>query len=137
MTLASLRNCPIRLGTGLMSLFLHNPRWVAKRLVPLGHLTRGRGMLGLGPGSLPADGAMIDLSQTQIRGLLEDGVQIIHPLLKSEEPVHFKRDRSPLRDARLHLLAYFNQGFSVTVAAGACASRLKPITSTPSARAHR
>jgi alkanesulfonate monooxygenase SsuD/methylene tetrahydromethanopterin reductase-like flavin-dependent oxidoreductase (luciferase family) len=43
---------------------------VAERIVLLDHLTRGRVMLGLGPGSLPTDGIMIGLQQSQTRGLL-------------------------------------------------------------------
>src|SRR6202047_4686090 len=66
----------IRLGTGVVSLSYHNPLWVAERIVLLDHLTRGRVMLGVGPGSLPTDGIMIGLQQSQKRGLLEDGIGI-------------------------------------------------------------
>jgi limonene 1,2-monooxygenase len=40
----------IRLGTGVVSAAYHHPLWVAERAVLLDHLTRGRFMLGLGPG---------------------------------------------------------------------------------------
>ena len=43
----------------------------------LDHLTRGRVMLGVGPGALPTDAKMIGLSQTQTRGLLEDSLGVI------------------------------------------------------------
>ena len=71
---AAERTRHIRLGTGVVSVSYHNPLWVAERIVLLDHLTRGRAMLGLGPGSLPTDGIMIGLQQSQTRGLLEDGV---------------------------------------------------------------
>src|SRR6201987_5407219 len=100
---ASQRTRHIKLGTGVVSVSYHNPLWVAERAVLLDHLTRGRAMLGLGPGSLPTDGAMIGLQQSQTRGLLEDGVAIITKLLTSDEPVTFKNDRWDLREARLHL----------------------------------
>ena len=58
-------------------------------------------MLGVGPGSLPTDGAMIGISQSQTRGL-EEGLGVIMKLLTSGEPVTFKNDRWDLRDARLH-----------------------------------
>jgi limonene 1,2-monooxygenase len=117
MAVASQRTRHIRLGTGVVSVSYHNPLWVAERIVQLDHLTRGRVMLGLGPGSLPTDGAMIGLSQTQTRGLLEDGVKVIDQLLNSDEPVNFENDRWTLRDARLHLRPWSNPLFDVTVAA--------------------
>src|SRR6201986_1244160 len=49
---AAERTRQIRLGTGVTSLAYHNPLWVAERMVLLDHLTRGRAMLGVGPGSL-------------------------------------------------------------------------------------
>ena len=89
----------------------------AERIVQLDHLTRGRVMLGCGPGSLPTDGIMIGLSQSQTRGLLEDGFDIIMRLLKGGEPVTFKNDRWELNEARLHLRPYSDPLFDVTVAA--------------------
>ena len=40
----------IKLGTGVLSLPYHNPLWVADRALFIDMLTRGRFMLGLGPG---------------------------------------------------------------------------------------
>lgn len=114
---ASQRTRHIRLGTGVVSVSYHNPLWVAERIVQLDHLTRARVMLGVGPGSLPSDGIMIGLSQTQTRGLLEDGLGVIMKLLSSDEPVTFKNDHWDLREARLHLRPYSNPLFDVAVAA--------------------
>ena len=114
---AAERTRHIKLGTGVISVSYHNPLWVAERIVLLDHLTRGRVMLGLGPGSLPTDGVMIGLQQSQTRELLEDGLDIIIKLLTSEEPVTFKNDRWDLREARLHLRPYSNPLFDVAVAA--------------------
>ena len=52
---AAERTRHIKLGTGVVSLSYHNPLWVAERIVLLDHLTRGRVMLGAGPGSLPTN----------------------------------------------------------------------------------
>lgn len=93
----------IRLGTGVVSVSYHNPLWVAERIVMLDHLTRGRAMLGVGPGSLPTDGIMVGLSQKDTRRLLEEGLDVIMRLLRTEEPVTFRNDRWDLREARLHL----------------------------------
>lgn len=114
---ASERTRHIKLGTGVVSVSYHNPLWVAERIVQLDHLTRGRVMLGLGPGSLPSDGAMIGISQSQTRPLLAEGLDVIMKLLKSDEPVNFKNDRWELNDARLHLRPYSNPLFDVVVPA--------------------
>jgi len=114
---AAERTRRIRLGTGVVSVSYHNPLWVAERAVLLDHLTRGRFMLGLGPGSLPTDAAMIGLDQRQTRLLLADGVDVIMRLLTSDEPVTFRNDRWDLRDARLHLRPFSDPLFDVAVAA--------------------
>src|ERR1041384_2260446 len=84
---AAERTRHIRLGTGVTSVAYHNPLWVAERMVLLDHLTRGRTMLGLGPGSLPTDSAMIGLNPTDTRELLDINLDIIMRLLRDEEPV--------------------------------------------------
>src|SRR4029077_3842359 len=114
---AAERTRHIKLGTAVVSLSYHNPLWVAERIVLLDHLTRGRVMLGVGPGSLPTDGAMIGVKQADTRRLLEDSLGIIMRLLKGEEPVTFKDERWDLTDARLHLRPYSNPLFDVAVAA--------------------
>jgi limonene 1,2-monooxygenase len=114
---AAERTRNIKLSTGVVSVSYHNPLWVAQRIVLLDHLTRGRVILGLGPGSLLTDGTMIGLQQSQTRGLLEDGIGIITKLLASDEPVTFNNDRWDLRDARLHLRPYSNPLFDIAVAA--------------------
>jgi limonene 1,2-monooxygenase len=114
---AAERTKHIKLGTGVVSLSYHNPLWVAERIVMLDHITRGRAMLGVGPGSLPTDGIMIGLSQSQTRLLMEESLGIVMRLLTTEEPVTFKNDRWDLREARLHLRPYSNPLFDVAVAA--------------------
>src|SRR6195952_3944414 len=68
---AAERTKRIRLGTGVTSISYHNPLWVAERMVLLDHLTRGRVMLGCGPGSLPTDSMMLGLNPTDPRELME------------------------------------------------------------------
>ena len=114
---AAERTKHIKLGTGVVSVSYHNPLWVAERIVMLDHLKRARVMLGVGPGSLPTDGAMSGLSQAQTRGLLEDGLAVSKQLLTTEEPVTFKNACWDLREARLHLRPYSNPLFDVAVAA--------------------
>src|ERR1043165_6647425 len=114
---AAERTRHIKLGTGVISLSYHNPLWVAERIVLLDHLTRGRVMFGAGPGSLPTDGIMIGVSQTETRELLEQSLDVIMRLLTTDEPVTFKNHRWDLQDARLHLRPYSNPLFDAAVAA--------------------
>src|SRR4029450_1732412 len=114
---AAQRTRHIRLGTGVVSASYHNPLWVAERAVQLDHMTRGRFLLGLGPGALPSDAAMIGLDMPKTRDLLEDAVEVITRLMTSEEPVNFENDRWTLRDARLHLRPYTQPHPEIAIAA--------------------
>ena len=107
----------IKLGTGVVSASYHNPLWVAERAVLLDHLTRGRFMLGLGPGSLPTDAQMVGLDQGQTRALLAEATGIITQLLRTDDPVTFHNDRWDLHEARLHLRPWSDPLFDIAVAA--------------------
>ena len=119
---AAERTNHIKLGTGVVSASYHNPLWVAERAVQLDHMTRGRFMLGLGPGALPSDAEMIGLDMPQTRELLEDAVDVIVRLMRSDDPVSFENDRWSLRDARLHLRPYTHPHPEIAVAAVASPS---------------
>jgi limonene 1,2-monooxygenase len=114
---AAERTRHIRLGTGVTSVAYHNPLWVAERMVLLDHLTRGRTMLGVGPGSLPTDSAMIGLNPTDTRELLDQNLDIIMRLLRDEEPITAETATHKLFDARLHLRPYSQPHFDIAVAA--------------------
>ncbi|MEA2179399.1 MAG: limonene 1,2-monooxygenase [Solirubrobacteraceae bacterium] len=114
---AAERTRHIKLGTGVTSVAYHNPLWVAERMVLLDHLTRGRAMLGLGPGSLPTDSAMIGLNPTDTRELLDQNLDIIMRLLRDDEPVTAETATHKLYDARLHLRPYTQPHFEIAVAA--------------------
>jgi limonene 1,2-monooxygenase len=114
---AAERTRRIKLGTGVISASYHHPLWVAERAVQLDHMTKGRFMLGLGPGALPSDAAMIGLDMPQTRELLEDAVDIITRLMRSDEPVNFENSRWTLRNARLHLRPYSHPHPEIAIAA--------------------
>jgi limonene 1,2-monooxygenase len=116
MAAAAERTKRIKLGTGVTSVSYHNPLWVADRMVFLDHLTRGRTMLGLGPGSLPTDSAMIGLDPTDTRELLDVNLDIIMRLLAGET-VTEKTKTHNLVDARLQLRPYTDPCFDIAVAA--------------------
>jgi limonene 1,2-monooxygenase len=87
-----------------------------ERMVMLDHLTRGRTMLGVGPGSLPTDSSMIGLNPTDTRELLADNLDIIMRLLRGETVTKQTRTHN-LVDARLQLRPYSDPCFDVAVAA--------------------
>src|SRR6478752_3888332 len=64
---AAERTKRIRLGTGVSSLPYHHPLMLADRMVLLDHLTRGRSMLGVGPGALPSDAFMMGIDPVRQR----------------------------------------------------------------------
>jgi limonene 1,2-monooxygenase len=113
---AAERTRHIKLGTGVTSIAYHNPLWVADRMVLLDHLTRGRTMLGVGPGSLPTDSSMIGLSPTETRELLDVNIDIIMRLLRGET-VTQRTQTHNLVDAQLQLRPYTHPCFDIAVAA--------------------
>ena len=116
MAAAAERTRNIKFGTGVTSVSYHNPLWVADRMVMLDHLTRGRTMLGVGPGSLPTDSSMIGLNPTDTRELLDINFDIIMRLLAGET-VTEQTPTHELVDARLQLRPYTEPCFDVAVAA--------------------
>lgn len=96
----------IRLGTGVVSLPYHNPLWVADRLALLDHLTRGRVMLGVGPGALATDAAMIGIAPEEQRDALEEDMNVLMHLMRNDEPISIETKRYRLVDARLQLDFY-------------------------------
>ncbi|HZU72712.1 MAG TPA: LLM class flavin-dependent oxidoreductase [Acidimicrobiales bacterium] len=107
----------IRLGTGVSSLPYHHPLMLADRMVLLDHLTRGRVMLGVGPGALPSDAFMMGIDPMRQREMMEQSLEAILALLESAEPVNRQTDWFTLRDARLQLRPYTHPPFEVAVAA--------------------
>jgi limonene 1,2-monooxygenase len=107
----------IKLGTGVLSLPYHNPLWVADRLILLDHLTRGRVMLGLGPGALPTDAAMIGVDPSEQREALEHDTDVVMHLLLNDEPISVETRRYKLVNARCQLRPYSDPCFEVAIAA--------------------
>ena len=106
----------IKLCTGVISLAYHNPLWVADRLMMLDHLTHGRVIGGVGPGSLPSDSSMIGLTPTDTRELLETNLDIVVRLLAGET-VSAKTATHELHEAKLQLAPYSDGGVPLAVAA--------------------
>ena len=104
----------IKLGTGVLSLPYHNPLLVADRAFFLDQLTRGRFMLGLGPGALPGDAQMLGISIEEQRTALEEDTEVLMKLLAGET-VTAKTSRYNLVEAQSQYRAYSD--FDIAVAA--------------------
>jgi limonene 1,2-monooxygenase len=89
---------------------------VAQRFVQLDHMTRGRAMLGCGPGALVSDAYMMGIEPSTQRQRMDESLDAIMSLLRCEEPVTMKTDWFELRDARLHLAPYTDPYFPISVA---------------------
>jgi limonene 1,2-monooxygenase len=89
---------------------------VAQRFVQLDHMTRGRTMLGCGPGALVSDAYMMGLEPVNQRPRMDESLEAIMRLLACDEPVTMKTDWFELRDARLHLAPYTEPHFEIAVA---------------------
>jgi limonene 1,2-monooxygenase len=112
---AAARTRQIRLGTGVVSLPYHNPFMVAARMLQLDHQTRGRAMLGVGPGQLPTDAFMFGIEVAQQRRMMNESLEVVLALLRGET-VTRKSDWFDLRDARLQLPPYSDPMLEVAVA---------------------
>ena len=113
---AAERTRHIMLGSGVTSLPYHHPLLVAQRFVQLDHMTRGRAMLGCGPGALVSDAYMLGIEPVTQRPRMEQALEAIMRLLACDGPVTMKTDWFELREARLHLAPYTEPRFPIAVA---------------------
>ena len=113
---AAERTRHIMLGSGVTSLPYHHPLLVANRFVQLDHMTRGRAMLGCGPGALVSDAYMLGIEPSMQRPRMDEALTAIMALIRCDGPVTMKTDWFELRDARLHLAPYTDPHFPIAVA---------------------
>jgi limonene 1,2-monooxygenase len=116
MAAAAERTRNIRLGSGVNSLPYHHPLLLADRFVLLDHLTRGRVMLGCGPGQLTSDAHMLGIPADMQRPRMHEALDAIVRLLAGEI-VTIESDWFTLQDARLQLLPYSQPSLEIAVAA--------------------
>ena len=114
---AAERTRHIKLGTGVLSLPYHHPLMVANRMILLDHLTRGRVMLGVGPGALTTDALMLGIEPTTQRPRMEEAMEVILRLFKETEPITVESEWFKLNNARAHLRPYTQPHMPIAVAA--------------------
>ena len=116
MATAAERTRHIRLGTGVTSLPYHHPFMVANRMVQLDHLTRGRVILGCGPGALASDALMLGIKPERQRAMMEESLDAIVRLMSDTEPYSIKTDWFEMNEAVLQLRPYQDPIVPVAVA---------------------
>jgi limonene 1,2-monooxygenase len=112
---ASQRTRKINLGTGVSSLPYHHPFMLADRMNQLDHLTRGRAMLGVGPGALTSDAYQMGIDPLTQRARMDEALGVIMRLFQGET-VSAESDWFTLREARLQLGPYAQPHMQVAVA---------------------
>ena len=90
---------------------------VANRMVLLDHLTRGRAMLGVGPGALVTDAYTLGIDPVSQRRRMDESLGIIIRLLTEPEPITYESEWFTLKEALLHLRPYTRPHFPIAVAA--------------------
>ena len=110
------RTSNIRLGTGVVSLPYHHPLMVVDRMIQLDHMTRGRVMMGVGPGALSSDAAMMGIDPITQRQRMDESMQAIRALLRQDGPVDMETDWFKLVNARLQVSPYTKPQFEMAVA---------------------
>ena len=106
MAVAATRTKRIMLGSGVVSVPYHHPFNTAQRFALLDHLTRGRVILGCGPGALPGDAYMLGIETTTQRERMVEGIQAMLRLFTEEGGVTIDGSFFKLRDAHLQVKPY-------------------------------
>jgi limonene 1,2-monooxygenase len=116
MAVAATRTKRIMLGSGVVSVPYHHPFHIANRFALLDQLTRGRVILGCGPGALPSDAYMLGIETTTQRDRMVEGVQAIMRLFKEEGGVSIDGSYFKMRDAHLQVKPFQKPHMPVFVA---------------------
>jgi len=106
MAVAATRTKRIMLGSGVVSVPYHHPFNIANRFALLDQLTRGRVMLGCGPGALPGDAYMLGIETTKQRAQMVEGIKAVLRLFTEEGGVTIDGSYFKLRDAHLQVKPY-------------------------------
>ena len=116
LAVAAERTKHIKLGTGVSSLPYHHPLMLADRMVLLDHLTRGRIMLGVGPGQLTSDAQMLGIPSDRQRPRMEEALDVMMRLFRGET-VTYECEWFTINGARLQMRPYSDPCFDIAVAA--------------------
>lgn len=101
---AAERTRSLRLGSGVVALPQHHPLTVAGTYSQLDHQTRGRVMLGVGPGGgLPSDPRTFGLDPARLRDRFLERFDVLMRLWQSDEPITVFGDGFEMHEALLQV----------------------------------
>lgn len=116
MAVAATRTKRIMLGSGVVSVPYHHPFNIANRFALLDQLTRGRVILGCGPGALPSDAYMLGIETTTQRDRMVEGIKAMMRLFNEDGGVTIDGSFFKMRDAHLQVKPYQKPHMPVFVA---------------------
>jgi limonene 1,2-monooxygenase len=106
MAVAATRTKRIMLGSGVVSVPYHHPFNIANRFALLDQLTRGRVIMGCGPGALPGDAFMLGIETVTQRERMVEGIKAVQRLFTEEGGITIDGSYFKLRDAHLQVKPY-------------------------------
>ncbi len=125
---AAARTKRIRLGSGIVPLPQHHPLLVLDEYILLDHLTRGRVMLGVGPGGgLPTDPLVLGIEPSELPQRFLEAFDVMMQLLRDPEPITVDAGWFRLRDATLQLRPYTRPRMEMAIVTGTNADSLERI----------
>ena len=116
MAVAATRTKRIMLGSGVTSVPYHHPFHIASRFAMLDQITRGRVMLGCGPGALPSDAYMLGIETTTQRERMIEGLEAVMRLFNEQGDITIDGSYFKLRDAHLQVKPYQQPHMPIFVA---------------------
>jgi len=112
---AAERTTQIKLASGVVPLPFHHPYHVATRAILLDHLTRGRYILGVGPGATPNDSYQLGVDQDELKRMASEAIPVVRELVNGEGRVSAKTDWFVLQDAKMQLPRYTRPGIEMAI----------------------
>ncbi|MCB8883746.1 LLM class flavin-dependent oxidoreductase [Acidisoma cellulosilytica] len=98
----------IKFATGVLNLPQQHPATVAGRVAQFDHLSRGRFIMGVGPGGLTSDMELFDTINMNRAEMVLDSVEIIHKIWASDPPyeIQGKYWKAVVKDQVIHSLGF-------------------------------
>jgi limonene 1,2-monooxygenase len=116
MAVAATRTKRIMLGSGVTSVPYHHPFHIANRFAMLDQITRGRIMLGCGPGALPSDAHMLGIDTTTQRDRMIEGLEAVIRLFTEPGGITIDGSYFKMRDAHLQVKPFQQPHLPIFVA---------------------
>ena len=123
--MAAARTKRIKFGTGVVNLPYHQPFHIAERMAFLDHLTRGRVMLGVGPGVLRTDMRLFGCNPEEMRPRMNESLDIIMKLFKEDGPITYEGQFYQVKDVELQIKCYQQPHLPVACAVGRSGNSLE------------